>query len=102
MQSYILTHSAAADLTEIALYTEREWGSEQRVAYVMKLEEAADEIARGAGAYRHRDDLVPGMRVRLAGHHYIFCMPRDNQPAVIIAILHKQMDIISRINERLD
>ena len=69
---------------------------------IAQIEEAAEELARGHGVYKRRDDLLPGLRVRRAGHHYVFCLPDDDQPALILAILHERMDLIARLQERLD
>ncbi|MEX2498806.1 MAG: type II toxin-antitoxin system RelE/ParE family toxin [Wenzhouxiangellaceae bacterium] len=102
MQPYILTRSAAADLRDVVRYTRQTWGREQCRAYVVQIEEAATVLALGQGVYKNRDDLMPGLRVRRAGHHYLFCLPRDDQPALILAILHERMDIIARLQERLD
>ncbi len=101
-QPYILTAGAAVDLQKIAIYTEKEWGPTQRQEYIRQIETAAIELAQGRGAFRQRDDLCPGVRVRLAGHHYIFCLPRADAPALILAILHERMDIIAQLKERLD
>jgi toxin ParE1/3/4 len=99
---YVLTRSAQADLQEIVRYTEREWGTAQCQAYVERLETTATELALGQGLFRQRDDLLPGLRVRLAGHHYIFCLPQTEGPAAVLAILHENMDLITRLKERLD
>jgi len=77
-------------------------GQAQCNAYVAQPEAAATELALGQGAFRSRDDLLPGLRVRRAGQHLLFCLPRDDQPALILAILHERMDIITRLQERLD
>ena len=102
MLPYVLTKGAEADLTEIARHTEKEWGSAQRQAYIQQIETVAVELARGEGIYRQRDDLYPGVRVRLAGHHYVFCLPSTSSPALILAILHERMDLIVRLKKRLD
>lgn len=99
---YVLTKGAEADLVAIARYTDHEWGQVRREQYIRQIETVASELARGAGVYRRRDDLYPGVRVRLAGHHYVFCLPQDDRPAVILAILHERMDLIVKLNERLD
>ncbi len=99
---YILTHSAVADLREVVRYTLKTWGEPQCQAYIAQIEEAAEELALGHGVYKRRDDLLPGLRVRRAGHHYVFCLPDDDQPALILGILHERMDLIARLQERLD
>jgi plasmid stabilization system protein ParE len=99
---YVLTKGAEADLFAIARYTDNEWGEAQRERYIRQIETVASELARGAGVYQQRDDLYPGVRVRLAGHHYVFCLPQDDGPSLILAILHARMDLIVKLNERLD
>lgn len=99
---YILTRSAAADLNDIVRYTVQTWGHDQCRDYVAQLEKAATELALEQGIFRSRDDLLPGLRVRRAGHHFLFCLPREDQPALILAILHERMDTIARLQERLD
>ena len=99
---YVLTRSAQADLQQVVRYTQREWGTAQCRAYIERLEAAATELALGQGLFRQRDDLLPGLRLRLAGHHYIFCLPQTEGPAVVLAILHERMDLITRLKERLD
>lgn len=99
---YRLTRSAAADLRGIVRYTVQKWGQAQCRVYVAQIETAATELALGHGHFRNRDDLLPGLRVRLIGQHYLFCLPQPAQPALILAILHERMNTIARLKERLD
>ncbi|MFQ5356435.1 MAG: type II toxin-antitoxin system RelE/ParE family toxin [Mariprofundaceae bacterium] len=101
-QAYVLSAGAAEEIRDIARSTERKWGTAQRKEYIRKIEVVAIELAQGVGRFRQRDDLYPGVRVKLAGHHYVFCLPRVDAPALILAILHERMDLISRLKERLD
>jgi plasmid stabilization system protein ParE len=39
--------------------------------------------------------------MRLVGRHYLFCLPRQGQPALILAILHERMDLMTRLKGRL-
>ncbi len=100
--SYILTKGAESDLRDITHYTVAKWGTEQYRIYMAALEEKVEAVARGEGAFKDMSSLMPGLRVATSGKHYIFCMPRSNAPAVILAILHERMDIISRLKSRLD
>ena len=102
MPNYVLTQGAEADLLAIARYTASAWGEAQRIRYLQQIETVASELARGEGIYRQRNDLYPGVRVRVAGHHYVFCLPQHSGPALILAILHERMDLIAKLNERLD
>jgi len=71
------------------------------VAYVAELETAACKVALGQGIFKELDELIPGLRVKRAGKHVLFCLPRQNRQALILAILHERMDIIARLKERL-
>ncbi|WP_246047892.1 type II toxin-antitoxin system RelE/ParE family toxin [Hankyongella ginsenosidimutans] len=46
-------------------------------------------------------ELYPGLRMVRCQHHYIFCLPRTGQPPLIVAILHKRMDMMARLGSRL-
>jgi toxin ParE1/3/4 len=35
-------------------------------------------------------------------HHYIFCLPQHDAPALVVAILHERMDIMARLKHRLE
>ncbi|MBO9331226.1 type II toxin-antitoxin system RelE/ParE family toxin [Achromobacter xylosoxidans] len=98
---YVLSRGAAADLRGIVRHTLETWGEAQAVAYVAELETAACEVAQGQGVFKQLDELLPGLRVRRAGRHVLFCLPRHNRQALILAILHERMDLMARLKERL-
>jgi len=97
--AYVLTQGAEADLRDIIRYTAEQWGAEQCGIYVAALE--AKALARGHGAFRELSDLLPGLRMGVSGKHLIFCLPRPEAPAIILAILHERMDMITRLKSRL-
>jgi len=45
--------------------------------------------------------LYPGLRMSRCEHHFIFCLPRNDAPALIVAIFHKRMDLMVRLADRL-
>jgi plasmid stabilization system protein ParE len=98
---YVLTRSAAADLRGIVRHTMEQWGEAQCRTYVARIEAAASELSLGKGTFKRLDELIPGLRARRAGRHYLFCLPCPEQPALILAILHERMDCIARLKERL-
>ena len=101
-RSYVVANGAAADLEEIARYTAEQWGEEQCRVYIGQLDQAAEAVAKGEGAFKDISPLHPKLRMALCGRHYIFCLPRPDAPAVILAILHQRMDIIARFERRLE
>lgn len=97
-----LTRSAAADLEDIPTCTRRHWGDAQCAAYLAQLDHTACELAEGRGVYRQFDDIEPGLRAGLSGHHYVFCLPQDTKPALMLAILHERMDLMMRLKRCLN
>jgi toxin ParE1/3/4 len=100
-RSYVVSRAAAADLREITRYTVKQWGEGECRAYIAELEQCTEALAKGAGVYNDMSELYPGLRVAACGHHYIFCLPRADAPALVIAILHERMDIMVCLKARL-
>lgn len=46
--------------------------------------------------------LYPALRMARCEHHYVFCLPRENAPALIVAIFHERMDLMTRLADRLN
>jgi toxin ParE1/3/4 len=100
-RSYVVSRAAAADLREITNYTVKQWGEDKCRAYIAELEQCTDALSKGVGVYKDMSDLHPGLRMAACSHHYIFCLPRPDAPALVIAILHERMDIMARLKSRL-
>lgn len=98
---YVLTAAAEADLRGIIRYTRRQWGDEQVRAYLKDLAHGFGRVAAAESGAKDMSALYPELRMSRCGHHYIFCLPRDEAPALIVAILHERMDLISRLADRL-
>ncbi len=45
--------------------------------------------------------LFLGLRMGRYEHHYVFCLPREGAPALIVAIFHERMDLMTRLADRL-
>ncbi|HKX78582.1 MAG TPA: type II toxin-antitoxin system RelE/ParE family toxin [Novosphingobium sp.] len=99
--SYVLTAAAEADLRDVIRYTRREWSDAQTRSYVAKLKQGMARIATGQGASKDMAAIFPAMRMVRCEHHYIFCLPRDDAPALIVAIFHERMDLMARLAGRL-
>lgn len=97
----MLTAAAEADLRNIIRYTRSRWGAEQTCRYVATLERGMARVAAGDGHFRDMSVFHPALRMAHCEHHYIFCLPRDDEPALVVAILHEQMDLIVRLVGRL-
>jgi len=99
--SYVLTDAAEADLRNIIGYTRRQWGVAQVRRYVAKLKAGMANVAAGKGVFKEMDALYPKLRMMHCERHIIFCLPRENAPALVIALFHERMDLLVRIAERL-
>jgi plasmid stabilization system protein ParE len=100
--SYVLTAAAEADLREIIRYTRNQWGAAQVRSYVAKLEGGIERLVTGKGAFKDMDALYPALRMVHCEHHYVFCLPREGAPALVVAIFHERMDLMARLAERLE
>lgn len=100
--SYVLSSAAEADLRAIVRYTRKEWGEAQTRRYMAKLRDGIEAIATGRGHSKDMATLYPGLRMILCEHHYVFCLPRDDAPALVVAIFHERMDLMVRLADRLE
>jgi len=52
--------------------------------------------------FRQASERYPALRVARCEHHFIFCLPQEEEPALIVAILHERMDLVARVAARLE
>ncbi|WP_290686708.1 MULTISPECIES: type II toxin-antitoxin system RelE/ParE family toxin [unclassified Haematobacter] len=100
-RNYILTDDAVADLRAIIRHTRDTWGAAQARRYAEALEHGMSGIAGDPGQCRDMGALYPELRMARCERHYLFCLPRSNAPALIVAILHERMDLMARLAGRL-
>jgi len=99
--SYVLTLAAESDLRGITRYTQNQWGDAQTRRYLAELKHCIERVSAGQGLSKDMSDLHPGLRMVHCRHHYIFCLPRNDVPALVVAILHEHMDLMVRLADRL-
>lgn len=98
---YVLHKEAEADLRDIAHYTRHTWGMAQALNYKTQLTHCIEALAKGTGFYKPFNTGRYELRMLHCQHHYIFLLPRNNASAVVLAILHERMDILTRLKTRL-
>jgi len=87
---------AAADLSAIAAYTRRRWGSAQTSDYLAEINASLRSLCDTPGMGRPRDDIAAGLRAFPVGQHIIFF--RDTEPALLVVrVLHQSMDADRRL-----
>ena len=99
--AYVLTLEAETDLREMICYTRQQWSDQQVRVYIGRLERGIARLAARQGAYRDMSDLYPKLLMAHCEHHDAFALPREGAPALIVAILHESMDLMTRLAERL-
>ena len=102
MTSYDLTADAEEDLKQIARYTVKEWGKKQSLKYAEILEVCFEKIANHTAIAWGFSKNYPQVKFVRCEHHYVFYMDFENRPPCIVAVLHEAMDIVARLEERLD
>lgn len=102
MTAYVLTDAAEADLRDVIRYTREQWGNAQLRRYIAKLEQGIIRLAAGQGTFKDMSALYPALRMARCEHHYVFCLPREKEPALIVAIFHERMDLMTRLADRLN
>jgi toxin ParE1/3/4 len=93
---YKLTPEAEQDLSDIIKYTLNKWGKGQAVKYVSILEHRFKELSDADFLSRH---VFGDIYSSYCEHHYIFFI--KSSPAKIIAVLHENMDLVTRLKKRL-
>jgi plasmid stabilization system protein ParE len=102
VELYELTEEAEGDILAIARYTISTWGIDQAQRYAARLEKhlraIGEQKARTRAFLDHRPDLL----VSRVEHHYVFHLERKNQCPLILAVTHESMDLVSRLEDRLN
>ncbi len=93
MIPFKLTAKAKADLKNIAIYTEEEWGRNQRNIYLKQLDEIFHALAESPDLGAKCDYILPGYKKFPQGSHVIFYKDGSGSHIEIIRILHKRMDV---------
>lgn len=98
MPSFTLTNMAKADVKEIALYTQEQWGRDQRDEYLTMLDACFHQLAANPLKGKDCSDIRNGYRKLNAGSHVIFYRQMLNASIEIVRILHGRMDIETQLS----
>ncbi|MCA1197209.1 type II toxin-antitoxin system RelE/ParE family toxin [Sphingomonas sp. R647] len=96
MTSLRVTPRAFEDLKTIGRYTLRQWGRQQRDAYVRGLDARFAWLAEHPMLGRARDEIAPGYRSFRHEAHVIFYQIRADG-IDIIGVPHQAMDMAARL-----
>lgn len=99
MSKYRLTNKAATDLSDIWNYTLETWSERQANLYYEMLITSFQEIAENPASGRLYKEINDDLFGYIANRHVIFYRTIPDDDAVeIIRILHRSMDLKSRMN----
>ena len=93
MKPFNLTVFAKADLKDIAVFTQRKWGPEQRNIYLKQFDDAFRMLSKNPDIGKGCDEIRAGYRKFPQGSHVIFYKQTNSQEILVIRILHKSMDV---------
>lgn len=93
MKPFTLTISAKNDLKDVAIFTARRWGKEQRNFYIKQFDDSFWLLAENPDIGKGCNEIRNGYRKFPQGSHVIFYKQIGSQQIQIIRILHKSMDI---------
>lgn len=91
--TFKLTNAAKADLKSIALFTQKEWGREQRNVYVKQFDDAFHMLADTPLVGKSCDHIKEGYKKFPIGSHVIFYISESSFSIAVVRILHKRMDV---------
>ncbi len=96
MPSFRLTALAKKDLKKIAVFTEHQWGTEQRNHYLLQFDQCFHQLSENPSLGNACDYIKTGYRKHPQESHLIFYRMGSNDIIEIIGVLHKGMDISSK------
>lgn len=91
MPNFKLSRKAKADLKSIALYTEREWGRDQRNHYILQFDQCFHLLGENPNLGQNCDEISPSYRQHPQGCHIIFYRLDTEDGVEIIRILHNRI-----------
>lgn len=97
MPGFTLTNQALADLKDIARYTQKKWGREQRNHYLTMLDDCFHQLAANPLVGKDCSDIRSGYRKLKAGSHVIFYRQTHSDMVEIVRVLHGRMDVEARL-----
>ncbi len=92
-KTFELTKAAKTDLKRIAIFTQKEWGREQRNVYLKQFDDAFHMLADTPLVGKACDNIKMGFKKFPIGSHVIFYKDCSNSSTLIVRILHKRMDV---------
>ena len=94
--AHIISPDARQDIRSLLMYSEQQWGKEQRRSYKSSLDNAMKQLTRFSYRAPARDDVAPGLRGLVVGAHIVYYRVTDRS-VIINRVLHEKMNPTSHI-----
>jgi len=92
-KTFELSKAAKTDLKGVAIFTQKEWGREQRNVYVKQFDDAFHMLADTPLVGKACNNIKAGFKKFPIGSHVIFYRENSDSSILIVRILHKRMDV---------
>ncbi|NOY13318.1 MAG: type II toxin-antitoxin system RelE/ParE family toxin [Deltaproteobacteria bacterium] len=93
MADFTLTGKAKNDLKEIARFTQKRWGRDQRNKYLKILDGSFHQLALNPSIGRDCSELKFGYHKFPTGSHVIYYRSKSDSLIEIVRVLHASMDV---------
>lgn len=100
--SYHLTTAAEQDVRGLLRYSREQFGITQARRYGEGLEAHFIGLGDGTTVARLFSDRLPDVMVSRYQSHFVFHMIDAEDLILILAVLHQRMDLMTRLQDRLD
>ncbi len=92
MAQFRLTLQAEGDFDGIGAYTLENWGQDQAIQYLTKLDETFAALAQSLALGIDRSDIHPNLLSHHCNRHVIFFRRDEKGNVEVLRILHERMD----------
>jgi toxin ParE1/3/4 len=92
MPNFSLTETAKSDLKNIARFTQKRWGREQRNHYLKTLDDCFHQLSNNPNMGKVCGEIRPGY-YKLPTGSYIYYRSKSNESIEIVRVLHENMDV---------
>ena len=93
MAIFTLTEAAKMDLKDIARFTQKRWGVEQRNKYLKTLDDSFHQLTSNPPSGRACNEIKDGYYKFPTGSHMVFYRKKGDKKIQIVRILHESMDV---------
>lgn len=97
MPSYRVSKKAQSDIRDIGLYTQQQWGKEQRRAYLSGMQTRFERLSENSLLAAERTEFTPPVRIHPYEKHLIVYIVQGGD-ILIVRVLHESMDIPARLS----